>query len=174
MIRTFPTRRVLVAGAAVALALTLGGCSSIANLLNGDSATRDEDTNEVTEGGTVDVFEVSVGDCIGSPAEGEVVDVEVVPCDEPHDGEVYYEFALDDGEWPGDTAVSTAAEEGCTASDAFEAYIGTPYDSSEVWVQFFLPTEDTWTDSTLNDRLISCIAYVPDEQQTGSLKDSGL
>lgn len=174
MIRTFTTRRAVVAGAAVALALALGGCSSLANVLNGDSATRDDQTNEVTEGGTVDVFEVSVGDCIGNPAEGEITDVEVVPCDDPHDGEVYYEFELDEGEWPGDAAVSTAAEEGCTAAEAFEAFIGTPYDESTVWVQFLLPTEEAWTDTSLNDRLISCIAYVPDEQQTASLKDSGL
>ncbi|GAA4765249.1 MULTISPECIES: septum formation family protein [Microbacterium] len=172
MIRTFPTRRVLVAGAAVALAFSLGGCSSIANLLSGDTATRDEETNEVTEGGTVDVFSVAVGDCIGTPAEGEVTDVEVVPCDQPHDGEVYYEVTMPDGDWPGDQAVSDAADEGCIG--AFEAFIGTPYDTSAIYVQYLTPTEATWTDPTLNDRLISCIAYQDGQQTTGTLEGSGL
>ncbi|GLJ60158.1 MULTISPECIES: septum formation family protein [Microbacterium] len=171
MIRTNPTRRVLVAGAAVALAFSLGGCSSIANLLNGETAARDEETQEVTEGGTVDVFSLEVGDCTGATAEGEVTDIEVVPCDEPHDSEVYHEFEMEDGEWPGEAAVDTAAEEGCTG-EAFEAFIGLPYDQSELYVTYLTPLEDTWSDPSVADRLIQCMAYMPGEELTGTLRDS--
>jgi len=172
MTRTNPGRRFLVAGAAVALGCSLAGCSSLANAINGDAAA-DDATGASAEGGTIDAFSVEIGDCIANPGDGEITEIEVVPCDEPHDGEVYDEVRMADGEWPGAVAVGNAAEEGCVAK--FEDFIGIPYNGepeSSVYVQFLTPVEETWNDPDLEDRLISCVVYIPGEKITGTLKDS--
>jgi hypothetical protein len=78
----------------VVLTLILAACGGAAR----------DDTGTITEGGELDVFSLSVGDCFGSTTEDAVASVEAVPCSEPHESEV---FALADydadasAEWPG-------------------------------------------------------------------------
>ena len=61
--------------------------------------------------------------------DGEVVsEVPVVPCTEPHDDEVYFDFQLADGEFPGDDAVAEQSDAGCL--EQFQPFVGLVYDSS--------------------------------------------
>jgi len=161
----------LAATALVALSLTLTGCSgldSITDFLSDDSGVVEG------EGEAQDVFTIVVGDCINdAAADGEISSVPTVDCSEPHDSEAYLAFEMEgDVLFPGEDAVEAAAEEGC--SDAFEAFVGVPYEESYVDFGYYYPSEGTWL---TGDREIVCLAYETDEdgndiQTTGSLKGS--
>jgi hypothetical protein len=58
---------------------------------------------EITEAGSLDAFQLQVGDCYNdqSTYETEVTRVPGVPCYEPHDNEVYATFDLSMSEYPG-------------------------------------------------------------------------
>jgi hypothetical protein len=145
----------------------LGGCAQVADLLDGSEpqATRDADSGEVTGGGEIDVFTLSVGDCMSDTGtEEEVYDVPVTPCDEPHDYEVYYDFSLPDGEYVEDD-VYAAAEDGCY--NEFAAFVGLSYEESALDFSYFAPTQESWEQG--DDRIVSCFVGDPSTQTTGSL-----
>ena len=144
----------------------LTGCSVIQQVLGGGDATRDE-TGQVTEGNdNADIFLIRVGDCLNDANSGsEVSNVPIVPCAEPHDSEVFAELKLEDGEFPGDSAVEAEAEEYCAAE--FTSFVGVDYDLSELYLTYYMPSKDTW--EAMGDRLISCIVYDPAGQVEGTL-----
>lgn len=153
----------ITAAAAVVL---LSGCSAITGLLGGDTPVRDADSAEITEGGDLDVFTLALGDCFNDTAETQVSELPVVPCSDPHDNEVYYEHEMPDGEYPGDEAISAAAEENCAAQ--FEPFVGIAYDASVFEYNYLTPTTGSWED--YGDRLIQCIVYDPSAQVQGTLQ----
>lgn len=166
------TRRALaLAGAAAALSLALTGCSALNGILGGGSgdADRDEESGQVTESSNIDIFALKVGDCKMESPEGLLSDADVVPCEEPHDEEVYYELKMDDGEFSSE-AVDAASQE--CIGDAFTNFIGIDYNSSSLEVYPITPTQDTW--DQLNDRVIQCVVTNPAGQTTGSLAGTGL
>lgn len=152
------TRVGLVGASAAAIALALSGCS----LLGLGGADRDED-GQVTDTSTDSVFSMQVGDCLNEPEGTEVYDVELVPCTEAHDYEVYDEIELEAGDFPSD--IDTQAEEFCLG--AFEEFIGVAWEESELDATWFTPTQSGWEQD--DDRLIQCIAYDPAGQTTGTL-----
>lgn len=159
------TSRLLTATAVMGAALFLGGCFQISDLGGGTEAVRDADTGEITDAGKADVFTLSVGDCMNSTSSEEVTDVPVVPCSDPHDTEVYDEFSLPDGEYPGKDEVYSAAEEGCYAE--FSNFVGIAYEESTLEFSYFAPAQQSWEQG--NDRLVSCLVVDPAEQVTGTL-----
>lgn len=118
------------------------------------------------------VFDLSVGDCFDDTEDisgGEVSDVPIVDCSEPHDNEVFHTFEVDDGEFPGDDGIVAEAQEQCVP--AFEEYVGTDYASSRLDVFPITPTEKSWEGG---DREIVCALYdVELAKLEGSMKDSG-
>jgi hypothetical protein len=149
--------RTAVVGGLVVLGLALGGCSTIQSLIGGgQNVTRDAESQEVTEAGTADVFTLQVGDCFDDEGGAEeVMDVPAVPCAEPHDNEVYYEFSLAGDEFPGEDAIRAEAEAECTP--AFEEFVGMAYaDSALDWFPFY-PTEGSWNE--MGDRVVQCAIY---------------
>lgn len=135
------------------LALSAGGCS-IAELLRGDG----------------NVFELAVGDCFDTAAAGgEVSDVPIVDCSEPHDNEVFHTFEVEDGDYPGNEALVARAEEECIP--AFADYVGTDYASSRLDIFPITPTEGSWSDG---DREVICALYDLElEKLEGSMQDRG-
>lgn len=137
-----------------------------------DNSSRD-DSGDITEGGDVGVFALQVGDCFDQPPSGDITEVAAVPCADPHDNEVFAIFDMeggDDAAYPGDAAVTTAAEE-CGAA-LFSDYVGIDFAQSRFGVFQITPTQETW-DSELNDREIICTASTIDGTQiTGSIKDT--
>ena len=119
------------------------------------SAQRDS-SGEIVEAGTEDVFSLRVGDCFDDDlgAEGEIFSVAAVPCDEPHDNEIFYAFDLPAGDYPGDVRIDEAAFAECTTS--FETYVGIEYAASELAVTYLSPTPDSWD---AGDREIACLLY---------------
>jgi hypothetical protein len=112
-----------------------------------------DDAGAVVAEGDESAFELAVGDCLRSIDEGEAMSVPLVPCAEPHDGEVYDSFALPDGDYPGDETVATAAETGCI--DRFQAFVGVPYEDSVLEVFYYNPTRRSWT--LADDREVLCV-----------------
>lgn len=131
-------------------------------------ADRDDD-GEVTSGGEVFAEDLQVGDCLaedfGSDDE-EVFTVSVLPCDEPHNGEVFHELELPAGDYPGDRTVAVDADEACYQE--FDPWVGTPYEDSELDYFTYLPTQESWD---YDDRLITCVVIAPDDV-TGTLEGS--
>ncbi len=166
---TIRTRRTLaISGAALALTVSLSGCSFIQGLTGGNDANRDEQGN-VQEQDNIDIFSLKLGDCkMADDTTGEIQDADVVPCDQPHDEEVFFEYTMDDGEFDA-AAIQTAGEEVCYGQN-FTDFVGIPWDDSTLDVWYLSPTEQTW--NQMNDRLIQCIISDPAGQTTGTLKDS--
>lgn len=160
-------RALALAGAAIALSMALSGCATINNLIGGGpgDAERDEETGQVTESANVDVFALKVGDCKMSSATGLIEAVDIVPCDEPHDEEIYHQFEMEDGEFSED-AINTATE-GCIG-DAYTEFVGVVWDESSLDVYPITPTKDTW--EQMNDRVIQCVISDPAGPVEGSLE----
>ena len=157
--------RALAVAVLAVVTVGLGGCSAIQGLLGGDQVARDADTQQVTEAGSADVFNLHIGDCFDDESASEITDVPAVPCADAHDNEVYYLFDLPDGEYPGADAVSSGADEGCAAQ--FESFAGIAYESSTLDWFTITPTEETW--NSLNDREVICSIYDPAGKTSGSL-----
>lgn len=145
---------------AALVALGLGACSD-------DEPERDETTNEITEAGDADVFTMAVGDCLPDPssAVGEVADVPVVPCSEPHAGEVFYSHIIDGDVMPDPPEMEAIVTEQCSGAN-FESFVGLPYDQSVLEVSWLEPTVESWGGG---DREILCIVNDPAGGVTGSL-----
>jgi hypothetical protein len=138
----------------------------------GGGPARDE-SGAVVEEGDESVFDLNVGDCFNDPEESEglISDLTLLPCDQPHDNEVFalVNHPAGDGEaFPGDEAMDTFAEEQCLS--AFEQYVGLPYEESVFAYVPIKPTAETWADG---DREVVCVLYDGQlEELEGSVRGS--
>ncbi|OEJ35103.1 DUF4190 domain-containing protein [Streptomyces subrutilus] len=86
-----------------------------------DGAPRRDVTGQVTEEGSSEVKDIRMGDCFNTDdnlaeyqdeSGGDVpLTVTVVPCDQPHEGEAYAVFDLEEGPYPGREAVTKTTDE---------------------------------------------------------------
>lgn len=170
-----------------ALALALAGCgasgsaaeneepkasaSPAAASASPEAETVADDAEEVSAE-TVEAVNLKVGDCmVDDPDAEEVADVDVLPCTEPHDSEVYAAMDIDAGAYPGEEAVDTMAQDFCLAE--FQPYVGADYSVSALDVGYLTPTPMSWTLG--NDREILCTVYrVDGEKLSTSVKNSNV
>jgi hypothetical protein len=139
------TARRLAALTTIGLAaVALTGCSLITSALNG---------------GESDVFTLKVGDCLndGESAD-EMTTVPVVPCDEPHDSELYAAATMEGDEYPGVDETIDFADEACL--DEFEDFVGVSYEESIYGYGIIYPSEDSWAGG---DREVLCSIGQADE-----------
>jgi hypothetical protein len=136
------------------------------------AASRNAD-GVITSAGSVEAFEVRVGDCFDDEAfaSTQISEVPGVPCTQPHDNEVYAAFDIAGDKWPGDERVEELAFDGCY--DRFAGAIGKSYEESVYDYTAIYPSEGSWT--RVQDREVLCVGYdVNFEQLTGSILGSGL
>lgn len=130
-------------------------------------ADRDQD-GAVTRAGELSAMELRVGDCFNDPGDQpEVAAVQAIPCAEPHDNEVFHAFQYADADSPPtqEAAYQRISEE---CLPAFNAFVGTPYEESDLDFFTFEPTEAGWRDG---DRTVLCSVYAMDGSQlTGSAR----
>lgn len=164
---TLWSRALAVATVAIA-GLALSGCSLLNQITNN---TPRDDTGTVTEGNDdADVLSIRVGDCLNDAGtSGTVTTAPIVPCSEPHDSEAYASIQLDDGDFPGDQAISATADGLC--HDAFEGFAGIAWEDSVYDYSYYLPTEDSWNNR--GDREVLCTIFDSNGQTTGSLANVG-
>jgi hypothetical protein len=158
--------RLLAATTVVAAGLLLSGCSVLNQLTH--TTLRDASGTPTAENDDANVFSIKVGDCLNdATASGTVTTAPIVPCSKPHDSEAYKSILLKDGDFPGDAAIKTQAEEGC--ADAFPAFVGIPYDDSKLRISYYFPTTESWANG---DREILCTIYDDNVKTTGTLKNA--
>ena len=138
-----------IAAATLAVLLVAVACD---NGSQSDDTTRD-DSGAVQEGGDVGVFRLQVGDCLNDDIVTEQSSIPVVPCDEPHDSQIYAAFDLSGSEFPGTLTVESESQDGCL--ERFEEIFG-PYEASPYFFGYLYPTEDSWNE--INDREVLCVA----------------
>ncbi|MFD7631509.1 septum formation family protein [Streptomyces sp. NPDC059851] len=144
-----------------------------------DGPTPRRDTGgQVTTPGRSDVKDIRKGDCFNTEddlAKTQESDgtearqsVRTVPCDQPHEGEVYAVFTLDGGAFPGTDKVVASAEEKC-GGKALADYVGG--DASKLpktlEVFYYYPQASSWT---LGDRTVTCFLGNADGTSTGSAR----
>ncbi|WP_054686240.1 septum formation family protein [Microbacterium sp. No. 7] len=149
-------KKLLVASAALLAAVALTSCSA---------------STDADEPDPADVVTLSVGDCFNDVAvegddAGAADSVPIVSCDEPHDNEVYYEFELPEGDYPGVSAIEAAMNENCARE--FQEFVGIVDSESDFFYFGVQPTELSWNER--DDRLVQCAVFEPNKQVTGTLK----
>jgi hypothetical protein len=109
----------------------------------------------VSSSGTVTTSGLLVGDCAGSLPEDRVRTIPLVPCREPHRGEVFAVFPLSGSTYPGEADARRFAKGGCF--DRVAAYVG-PAREAEFNVYYVIPTEASWTAGQKN---VHCLLTSP-------------
>ncbi len=155
------------AAAAAALLVAATGLTGCA--LFGPGAVRDGGTGEVTAGGQLDAFALRVGDCFNDAAGEEFEALEVVPCADPHDNELFFEFSFPDGPYPTEDEFTAATIERC--DPAFAEFVGTDYDASSLDYWWITPTAAGWDE--IDDRVVQCAVWDPAGRVSGSVRQSG-
>jgi hypothetical protein len=151
-----------IAGAALGLVgmSLVAACSSESDT---DESERNEQ-GEIEQGGEVGVFALREGDCFDQPASGDISSVQAVPCDEPHENEIFALYDLDGERFPGETEVQQQGTEGCQGT-RFEEFVGLSYQqaSSELGLGAgaITPSRESWEEA--DDREVICIAYNLDD-----------
>ena len=131
-------------------------------------ADRDE-TGAIVGAGSVDAFQMRVGDCFDDGStfdDSEVDSVPGVPCSKPHDNEVYAVYDVASATFPGE-GMAEMAHDGCL--QRFEAFVGKDYDSSSLDIATLYPSPESWQQQ--NDREVVCAVYDVDSKKlTGTVK----
>lgn len=149
--------------AALVAAVALSGCSNVADRIS----------QVQQEAGKAMLPQIAVGECtdlsFADDAASEVNEIVKVDCAQPHKYEAYAAKQIDlKGEYPGDGGVLAISDDFCV--DAFEGYVGSAADDSELDMTYIYPTADGWTQ--LNDRTITCFVGSEDGGITGTVKGS--
>ncbi len=134
-------------------------------------AERDE-SGEIVEEGEVSAFSLKVGDCLNPPEgdDGQVNDVTGVPCEEPHDAQVFALFDVEFDEFPSEDLMAVEAENGCLIR--FEDFMGISYEESLYYFYTLTPSPESWEH---DDREVACLLVEGEgEKITGDLRGSGL
>ena len=115
------------------------------------------------------VFDLRVGDCFDDQSlDIEQTEVPLVDCSQPHDNELYFEYAMTDPAFPGSDAVLGDSFQRCVTE--FDAFVGFAYADSALDVYPITPTAESWT---AGDRTVYCILYNVDlSKMEGSMAGS--
>lgn len=156
------TIRVAIAATAAAAVLALSACSD-------DEPKRDSQGNVTEPATAADVFDLRRGDCTGQTEDpSKVTTIDIVPCDEAHDQEVFAIIQIPGADFPGDQALQAQAKKDCAAE--FETFVGKAWQESELDFSWLQPTEQSWGQ---NDRALVCLVIDPAGPVTGTLKGAG-
>jgi len=136
------------------LAVALTACGN-------DASVRDDD-GVVVNAGAWSVFDLRVGDCLAPEPDltGEISDVPVVPCAEPHSQEVFGAVEHPDGVYPGAAVLASWADGACLGELASSLGLGL---EDGLYVSYLLPTFDGWNlGGDEGDRRVVCVLVTPD------------
>lgn len=158
-------RRLLLAFAALgAAALPLGCTDSGGGGANAGAATTTVPTGGSTTSTTVAIvgdplnqYTLVVGDCFNRYEIGATAVTTRVPCEEPHQREVYLAAthpAAFGEPWPGDDVLQRYAQRLCY--QGFAAFVGVIYELSELGIGALTPPQPNWEDERARYRGILC------------------
>ncbi|NXY94652.1 septum formation family protein [Streptomyces sp. BR123] len=158
------------------LVLALG----LSGVLGDGPAPRRDTSGRVTTPGSSDVQDIRKGDCFNTDddlaktqeKEGTQArfSVRTVPCGQPHEGEAYDVFDLENGAYPGEDKVVAIAEEKC-GGKALTDYVGNASNLPKTLeVFYYYPQAASWT---LGDREVTCFLGTANGTSTGSARSTG-
>ncbi len=127
-----------------------------------------DDTGAIVDAGTIDAFQIRVGDCFDDSGmgDGEISSLPGVPCADPHDNEAYAVFNIKSASFPGGDEVSEIAYDSCM--ERFDGFVGKDYESSSLEMFPIYPTADSWAQDA---REVICAVYDMNEGKLqGSVK----
>ena len=124
--------------------------------------------------GSVDAFDVHVGDCFddySTSFNDEVSSVPGVPCSDPHDNEAFAVFDVTITSYPeSDDHMAELAHNSCL--ERFDSFVGRDYESSSLDIITLYPTSASWKQS---DREVVCAVYDMEAiKLVGSVQGQGL
>ena len=153
----------ICAGALVFIIATDAGKDTPAAV---DPVTTTQSEEEPDDGGTIDVDDLAVGDCVnGLNDSGSTLrTLPSVQCSEPHEGEVVSIFNLTGSSYPGDDVVEKKAEDQCF--DELDSYSPSTQEDQTIGIFYLHPTRATWA---TGDREVICMAHF-ETARSGSIK----
>lgn len=131
-----------------------------------------DDTGAIVGGGTVDAFNVQVGDCFDDATvfDDEISSVPGVPCSDPHDNEAFAVFDVSIENYLDEDAMYELAYDSCMKH--FESFVGKDYESSTLEITTMFPSAESWKQ---NDREVVCAVFdMNADQLVGSAAGRGL
>lgn len=112
----------------------------------------------------ISVTDLRVGDCFNAGEETEISDVDGVPCTHAHAYEVYHVADREASTFPTDDELDGIFADLCVAN--FQAYVGAPYETSEIYASMITPSEASFGDG---DREYVCYLFdLADDALTSS------
>ena len=126
----------------------------------------------IVDGGSVDAFNVQVGDCFDDSTSfsDEISSVPGVPCSEPHDNEAFAVFDVSIENYLDDDAMYDLSYNSCM--ERFESFVGKDYESSSLEITTMYPSSESWQQ---NDREVICAVFdMNAEKLVGSAAGRGL
>lgn len=162
---TLSPKRLALTGIVAVLALL--AAVGLGRLLDGE-AGRDAG-GVVTSAGGSDAQSLRTGDCIDQDLsglnEGERVSrIRVVPCDEPHSGEVYFSFTLPYPTYPSEQGVRDVADGKC--AQQFDFFVGRSVEASVFGYAHLSPVQENYQ----QQRRVTCL--LTGEDLVGTAQDA--
>ena len=120
--------------------------------------TRNDD-GKVTTPGTVTLTSLKKGDCLNTDKIQDGVEfstVPAVPCNQPHDAEIYAIFPLTGSTWPGNAKAASLAQAGCLSR--MKTFLPSKSAQAKYDIYFIHPAESGWLHG---ERNVSCLASAP-------------
>jgi hypothetical protein len=118
-------------------------------------------SGQVTGQSQVFIDKLKAGDCFSGGKKDQIDLVTAIPCSSPHESQVVTIIQLPDGPYPGEAAVTSEAEKGCT-DKADPLITDRAYEDLEP--SYVYPDADTWR----GDRSVLCLVEAPTGTTTGS------
>jgi hypothetical protein len=134
-------RGLAIAGLSLSLAWTMVYGVVIAYRLGREPARNT--TGAVTREGQIAPADLRTGDCVQVPRvlSGTYTTVTVVPCAQPHNGQVFTTLQAREGPYPGDAALQSMALDDCKAAEV--SFLGT--NQTLLHVVAYFPPEQGWS-----------------------------
>lgn len=154
-----PGLSLFLATGALTLSVVLTGCGGSASAPEPSSTADGAETENVTTPA------VQVGDCRLEAASGMPEDAEVVPCDEPHDEEVFHQVTVLEEDFSIETVDAYTTE---CVGEAFTEFVGVAREKSALIVYLIPPTAETWDQP--DGRVLSCLLADPAGPVEGTLE----
>jgi hypothetical protein len=106
-----------------------------------------------TQPGVTSVYSLRTGDCLQNPgARLGITSIKLVPCDQPHNAQVFAVFPVAGGGYPGTAALRRQAAVGCHTRIA--GSINRSLITNSMTLQYLYPESQSWADG---HRSITCL-----------------
>lgn len=160
------TRRNIVAGLAAAAGLVAALSLFVVSVFTPE---QQQEQDLVAE--PAPLLELNIGDCVmdaAVPLSSDLEGLSTVPCDEPHDSELFSIVLAQGDNYPGPVALVELGQNQCMKR--FGDFVGIDFGSSALDFHFYYPTLSSWGQG---DRIVYCMVSDPGRTVVGSLQGVG-